>query len=844
VLLFLSLISYESAPPGVETGNLIGPVGQRAAEILLALTGIVSYVWLGVFAVMAVGLFSGNLVRLPARRLLAACGCLLVMGVLIHLFMSPTRVHGFPPAGALASWSGEISRALFDDVGSIIIYTTLFVALFAMAINRSISVMARLVAMSARNFLSGNKEPASTDDKSVATAPTELRKALNADPVIETYRAIEETDAGLGETEVSRPDYSSSQISADKGPGVGKLKGLWKRFRKKSEPAPKEAAPKPRGAEPVDESAGSVSPAGEPFFDMFDGIHTDTELEALVTLEEDPMGMDVEILPTDTTPHQIVNPVEDWEKEVAEVTEAIEDTSGDEVQALPKVVSSDAMSKQPDEVMSAQNQELPLARTPYNLPAVSLLDYDAPKGRDIDEEVLQKNAAVLVEKLKDFGVECEVVKIRPGPVITMYEIRPARGVKIAKITTLTDDLAMAVRAEQIRIVAPIPGRDVVGIEIPNRAREIVYLKEIIASEEFQKHKGNLPLAIGKDIFGQPCVADLGKMPHLLVAGATGAGKSVGINTFIVSLLYRHTPAELRMLMVDPKMLELSIYDGIPHLLMPVLTDAKRATIALRWAVKEMERRYALLKPVGVRNISGYNKHVEKIRKKASRKADTSQLPEPMPHLVVIIDELADLMMVAGKDVESSIARLAQMARAAGIHLIVATQRPSVDVITGLIKANFPTRMSFRVSSKVDSRTILDSMGAERLLGMGDMLFLPPGSSHLNRIHGGYVSDEEVQRIVEYAKSQGSPRYDQRIIDAIEAAEESDSPSGSGSDNLDPLYDQAVAVIAQSGRASISYLQRQLEVGYNRASRIMEQMEAQGVVGPQVGSKPREILVQP
>jgi len=842
--LFLSLLSYESAPPGVETGNLIGPVGQRAAEILLALTGVVSYVWLAGFALMAIGLFSGNIVRLPARRLFAGCGCLLVLGVLIHLFVSPTRIHGFPPAGTLAAWSGEISRALFDDVGSIIIYLTLFVSLFAMAINRSISVMARLVIMSVRNFFSeskgGDGHEDKGKDKDIATAPTELRQVLNSDPVIEAYRVVETTDAAPGETEVSRPHYSSPEKSSDTTRGVNKLKGLWKRLRKKSEPAPQEAAPMPRGADPAGKLAGSVSPAGDAFFDMFDSLHTDTELEALVSLDEDLVDLEPEVLTTDTTPNQVVSSFEEWEKEVAE---APGETSNETVPPLPKVVASDAMNKQPDEVMSAQDQELPLARTPYNLPAVSLLDYDAPKGRDIDEEVLQKNAAVLVEKLKDFGVDCEVVKIRPGPVVTMYEIRPARGVKIAKITTLTDDLAMAVRAEQIRIVAPIPGRDVVGIEIPNRSREIVYLKEIIASEEFQKHKGKLPLAIGKDIFGQPCVADLAKMPHLLVAGATGAGKSVGINTFIVSLLYRHTPAELRLLMVDPKMLELSVYDGIPHLLMPVLTNAKRATIALRWAVKEMERRYTLLKPVGVRSISGYNKHIEKIRKKASRKTDTSQLPVPLPHLVVVIDELADLMMVAGKDVESSIARLAQMARAAGIHLIVATQRPSVDVITGLIKANFPTRMSFRVSSKVDSRTILDAMGAERLLGMGDMLFLPPGSTHLNRIHGGYVSDEEVQRVVAYAKSQGTPKYDQRIIDAIEAAEETDT-SEVGTDNLDPLYDQAVAIVAQSGRASISYLQRQLEIGYNRASRIMEQMEAQGVVGPQVGSKPREILVQP
>ncbi len=501
----------------------------------------------------------------------------------------------------------------------------------------------------------------------------------------------------------------------------------------------------------------------------------------------------------------------------------------------------------------------------YRTPPLSLLDPPPAKERRLDKEALTMNARLLEKKLRDFGVEGEVVEICPGPVVTMYEFAPGPGVKVSRIAGLSDDLSMALQALSIRIVAPIPGKGVVGIELPNREREMVSLREIFSSEDFHRGKMRLPLALGKDITGAPFVTDLSRMPHLLVAGATGSGKSVSINTMILSLLYTSTPHEVRIIMVDPKMLELSIYEGIPHLLLPVVTNPKKAALALKWAVEEMGRRYRLMADKGVRGIESYNKQLEREVKELeeSRDMEVVELDEAdelqesdntaikqmlekeeelehghLPYIVVIVDELADLMMVAGRDIEESIARLAQMARAAGIHLILATQRPSVDVITGLIKANFPARISFQVSSKIDSRTILDCNGAESLLGAGDMLFLPPGTAKLRRSHGAFVSDTEVQRVVEFLKKQGKPVYEKSILDMKPAGE-----GGGDDEELDERYDDAVALVAEARQASISMIQRRLRIGYNRAARIIEKMEQEGIVGPSDGSsKPREVFI--
>jgi S-DNA-T family DNA segregation ATPase FtsK/SpoIIIE len=505
----------------------------------------------------------------------------------------------------------------------------------------------------------------------------------------------------------------------------------------------------------------------------------------------------------------------------------------------------------------------------YHHPPGSLLDHEGEAPSPVDRDSLTMSAKILEKKLLDYGVKGEVVEVKPGPVVTMYEFAPADGVKVSKISNLQDDLAMALSAVSIRIVAPIPGRSVVGIEIPNHDRATVYLKEIIESDQFQRTGGKLPMALGHDIFGQTVVSDLAKMPHLLVAGSTGSGKSVSINTMILSLLYRAAPEDVRLIMIDPKMIELSIYEGIPHLLLPVVTDPKKASLALAWAVREMERRYQLLADKGVRHIDGYNRKLAKELRDIQDGTEQDELedtiiltaedmldaeaelpppPEPeeelehghLPYIVVIVDELADLMMVAGKEIEESIARLAQKARAAGIHLILATQRPSVDVITGLIKANFPTRISFKVFSRTDSRTILDSMGAEALLGMGDMLFLPPGVGYLQRVHGAFVSELEVQRVVEFLARQGRPEYDKSILSA---PPESKVGGDEDDEGYDEHWDTALQIVSESRQASISMLQRRLRVGYNRAARMIEKMEQEGIVGPSDGSgKPREVMI--
>jgi len=519
--------------------------------------------------------------------------------------------------------------------------------------------------------------------------------------------------------------------------------------------------------------------------------------------------------------------------------------------AAPVIVAQEEPSKEPIPVVVQEKQEhFPFldSRGSYVLPPLSLLENPEQKEVKVDKESLLANAKILEKRLEDFGVEGKVVEVRPGPVITMYEYEPAPGVKINKIVSLCDDLALALRAISVRIVAPIPGKAAVGIEIPNSIREPVYLKDILVAEEFSGAESKLTLALGKDIFGNPFVTNLGKMPHLLVAGATGTGKSVSLNSMICSLLYKADPEEVKLLMIDPKRLELSIYDGIPHLLHSVVYDPKAAALVLRWATQEMEVRYRLMAEKGVRNIERYNQKVEKEQKEQRKKvalpkegevseAQGGEPSQPLPYIVIVIDELADLMMVSARDVEASLTRLAQMARAAGIHLLLATQRPSVDVLTGVIKANFPTRISFQVSSKTDSRTILDANGAEHLLGSGDMLFLPPGTSRLVRVHGAYVSEVEILRVVEFWRNQGRPVYDQSILEAKEEAPEADS------DGYDEMYDQAVAVVADSRQASISMIQRRLRVGYNRAARMIEKMEQEGVVGPADGSKPREVYIK-
>lgn len=504
----------------------------------------------------------------------------------------------------------------------------------------------------------------------------------------------------------------------------------------------------------------------------------------------------------------------------------------------------------------------------YKIPPISLLDDPLPveESTEMKEEILL-SSSILERKLADFGVEGKVVQVLPGPVITLYEFEPAPGIKVSRILSLSDDLALAMRALSLRILAPVPGKPVVGIEIPNTRKEVVSFKEVIISKGFAKADSKLMMVIGKDSIGEPMVQDLATIPHLLMAGSTGSGKSVGLNAMISSILLNATPDEVKMIMIDPKMLELSIFDGIPHLISPVVTNPKKAAAALAWAVQEMENRYKLMAELGVRNITGFNLRMDKLRNEYEEELeqwekdhakgikphemDPDELMdeeddkpiEPqakLPYIVIVIDELADLMMVASKGVEETLTRLAQMARASGIHLIVATQRPSVDVLTGIIKANFPSRISYKVTSRVDSRTILDSMGAEKLLGRGDMLFMPPGTHRLLRIHGAMVSDDEIERIIKFIKEQKKPDYIEEMFSSVVVEDEKTEEA----EDYDEKYDEALALVARDRQASISYIQRRLRIGYNRAARIIETMERDGVVGPSDGVRPREIYVNP
>jgi S-DNA-T family DNA segregation ATPase FtsK/SpoIIIE len=515
-----------------------------------------------------------------------------------------------------------------------------------------------------------------------------------------------------------------------------------------------------------------------------------------------------------------------------------------EAQAAPPSRSTPPVVQKQPAARAPAAQPLPLPepeRLPaerrlggFVLPPLTLLD--PPKAeRKIDERELMDSARLLEEKCREFAVEGSVVQIHPGPVVTTFEFKPDAGVKYSKVTSLSDDLCLAMQAESV-LIDRIPGKSTVGIQIPNPNREPISLRDLLESEAYTRTTSKLTMALGKTIHGEPFMADLATMPHLLIAGSTGTGKSVGLNAMLTSMLYRATPDDVRLIMIDPKRLELGMYESIPHLLTPVVVDPKKAANALRWAVHEMEERYKTLAAFGVRNIEQFNRNV-RMMKETGEAPDGPEAPRPLPFIVVVVDELADLMMVAGNEVEESICRLAQMARAVGIHLILATQRPSVDVITGLIKANLPARISFRVSSRIDSRTILDSNGAEQLLGKGDMLFLPPASSRHIRLHGPYISEQESARLASFLRKQGKPAYDESIT-----AEDKDG----GPEDLvlekDELYDEAARVVVQSGQVSISYLQRKMRIGFSRAARLVDMMEAEGLVSPAAGGKPREVLV--
>ncbi len=854
--------------------NAIGPIGAHVADLFLGVVGLGAFAVAGTFALLGLTYLIGRRSSLTRLDVLGWVGVLVSACILAHVALAPARFFGHLPGGAMGAYAGEVTRAFLSTPGTLLAAVTLLVVSIIAITRRSIFELGLLLGAGLRRAWAWGRAVMKHGDADEAAE----REALADDgPIIKTPQVPAAVAAQAGEAVAPRT-RAATQPNPPRGAGVTDKPAV-------APPRPPPAAAQAPDAEPSDADedddgptihaprrqvapAGAVDEAGaeDEEDSAADELDDEDILEARVDLDDDE---DDEA----PVPRRVVEDEDDEDEGVVLEDEGRGDADGEAHLDNIKIVESAAMRRSRDLTVGEQIPLRPASAEasedkPFELPSLTLLDYKPPEGTCYDRELLKRNAQLLEAKLADYRVKGKVVEIHPGPVITMYEFLPAAGVKISSIANLADDLAMALSALRIRIVAPIPGKNVVGIEVPNSAREIVWLKEILGDPVASKSKSKLTLALGKDIVGNPTVMDLAKAPHLLVAGSTGSGKSVAINSFIVSLLYNATPDDVRCIFVDPKMLELSIYEGIPHLLLPVVTDPKQAAVALRWAVKEMERRYKLMADLGVRNLANYNAKVtlltenpdqrlpEKLRMAKSMR-EAKGFPDPkgvildcdgkelekLPLIVVIIDELADLMMVASKDVEMSIARLAQMARASGIHLILATQRPSVDVITGLIKANFPTRISFQVASKIDSRTILDQKGAEALLGMGDMLYLPPGSAAVKRVHGCYVSEDEVHAIVAHLKEQGRPDYDLGILATDD--EEDAGPGAEGGDEYDEFYDQAVRIVAETRNASISFLQRKLKIGYNRSARIVEKMEREGIVGPSDGtSRPREVFIDP
>ncbi|NOY89771.1 MAG: DUF87 domain-containing protein [Deltaproteobacteria bacterium] len=784
LLTTLSLMSFGTGA----AENLVGPLGTSGADLLASAFGVAAW-WIPIeLGLLTIRLFSKRAALLGLATLASTLVIVLVSCAMLHLLLSGQTVFGdHLPGGLLGEVLGEVLRSIVGLAGAYVVGATTL--LVTMVLRTPVSVT-----------------------HSLKRAGGGLRAGY--DRVRDGGRALAE--AWREAREIEREELESARL-AD--------------------------APRITGLDDVEE----------------DG-------EALILSDEDRDSVTPEPQPDEPADTLEVKPEDEAKpKAKAKKTRAKKKSEAEG----PRIVAPKKKSEKPTEALSIDTAP-PSRHGPYVLPPTSLLDEPPETEVTVDADTLRENAARLTEKLAAYGVKGRVDEIHPGPVVTMYEFEPQSGTKISKIAGLSDDLAMALAAQKVRIVAPIPGKARVGFELPNDVRLTVHLREVLEDERWNKLKANLPIALGKDIAGQPVYGDLSRMPHLLVAGATGSGKSVGLNVMLASLLMRKTPEEVRMLMIDPKVVELAVFDGIPHMLLPVVTDMKKASLALRWAVDEMERRYQLFADAGARNIGTFNQRVQKVldgdlaheklfpSRKGKMRAQgpngeevlvlpdgdeqpdaLAEPPEKLPYVVVVVDEFADLMMVAAKDVESAIARLAQKARAAGIHVILATQRPSVDVITGMIKANFPARMAFKVSQREDSKTILGRMGAEQLLGMGDMLMIPPGSSDLHRVHSAYISEDEVKVICDHLREQGKPKYDEKIL---EPRDDEDSSGGAKTD--DPVYDRAVAVVAQAGYCSISHIQRQLSVGYNKAAKLVDRMEKEGVVGPaasKAGGR-REVLV--
>lgn len=814
-LLALALWSYDMR--GGE--NWVGPVGAGIAGFLIDAFGVAACVLPFEALLISVYLFRLGVASHPATRAASMVVSLLLGCAILHLSFSGSRVFGGHLAGGvLGEVSGEVLRSLVGLAGAYVVCLTALLVTVILRTSISVVDLSGKVATRVSGSTKGLYAQIRDGLVALVSAWREAREIERAEA--EEARLLAEPrvalPASLDEQRQQEPHGAQGDGSEqDTGAGLEGAPG-----DEELSPAPEAAAPKKK----------TVKRARKKVQEPTEEAHVDDD--------GGPEGGNA-VVPADKGP-VIVAPRTDRPKPVpAPVKPTAAKPSG-----------------------------------PFILPSESLLDEHGGEVIQVDTETLKSNAVRLVEKLEAYGVKGRVDEIHPGPVVTMYEFEPKSGTKVSKIAGLADDLAMALAAQKVRIVAPIPGKARVGFELPNENRQTVYLRDILEDARWTRHECALPVALGKDIAGQPVYGDLSKMPHVLVAGATGAGKSVGLNVMLASLLMKKTPEEVRLLMIDPKVVELAVFDGIPHMLLPVVTDMKKASLALRWAVDEMERRYQLFADVGARNISTYNARVDKVLngkmtvaefmpKRAGKvrakgpdgeevlinpddgeAADAEEvLPVRLPSIVLVVDEFADLMMVAAKDVESAIARLAQKARAAGLHVILATQRPSVDVITGMIKANFPSRIAFKVSQREDSKTILGRNGAEHLLGMGDMLTLMPGSNDLRRVHSAFITEDEVKDVCDFLREQASPIYDDNILKPREDDEEGGGFGGPNSD--DPQYDKAIAIVAQAGYCSISHIQRNLSVGYNKAAKLVERMEREGVVGPPSGKAGgrREVFVQ-
>jgi S-DNA-T family DNA segregation ATPase FtsK/SpoIIIE len=870
----MSLVSMQ-----VGGDPLMGPGGGAVATGLYSLFGLCAYLVIAATSVAAVRCFRA---RPLVDGLREGAGTLLLLGalaVLLHLPFAGSDVTEHGPGGLFGQWLGEVGASFIGAVGAALAATTMLVVGVLLVTEISLQEAMVVVAWAARQARRGLVAGALAVWRTARAAfpekddTGERHRDRQLEPVAESdHRQIailEPVRAGALESE------SESELEPDR-----EIDSAPARIESQESEAIRLGAPRTVADDVAEERAAMAAIVAE-----VAAVERFAADESEVEDEPETASVAAPIIAPDA-------PIIVESASLARMRRSEAEAAADDAVA----------EKTPEEKLGF----IRLSAGAFQLPTVDLLEYIPPPAPDFDKQQLYEMAERLEQAMSNYGVRGKVKEIHMGPVVTMYEFAPAPGTRTGKIANLEKDLAMALEAQAVRIVAPIPGKAVVGVEVPNPTREIVYLKEILQDPTFTGAASKLQVALGKDIKGAPVTVNLSKMPHLLVAGTTGSGKSVAVNGMITSMLYNASPEEVRFIMVDPKMLELSIYEGIPHLLLPVVTDPKKANLALRWAVDEMERRYELLAKTGVRDVASYNAKIDAANNKvtvpeaparrekkirvvlagpdgseqevdldadseitvaeaadgdgggiveyeapsdedlsdvaAAVQATQEKAAEPkatkLPYIVIVIDEFADLMMVAPKDVETSVARLAQKARAAGLHLILATQRPSVDVITGLIKANFPSRIALQVASKIDSRTILDQSGAETLLGNGDMLFSDRGTK-LRRIHGAFLSDDEVHRVVDFLKKQAKPVYD---MDILKPREEDAEEGGGPADSFhDDLYDQAVAIVCDTRQASVSYIQRRLQIGYNRSARMVEQMEREGIVGPTNGAKPRDVL---